>query len=157
MARCSRSVFTQPATLTVSPICPARPAASTLVIVPRSEGFVMIPWGRGREGTRGTTTPSPSHAGCGGLVQPGDGGRPAGHFLPALGSVFTRDTRPPSQLAGSSLRSRGPAYSSPSARYGILVSVSAFRVRLGRAAGARQAIKPGRRMLTGCVRGRLAG
>lgn len=48
--------------------------------------------------------------------RPGDGGRPAGHFLPALGSGFHR-VREAALTAGRRLsRPAGPGYSSPSAR-----------------------------------------
>nr|CEL22581.1 hypothetical protein [Kibdelosporangium sp. MJ126-NF4]CTQ89723.1 hypothetical protein [Kibdelosporangium sp. MJ126-NF4] len=41
--------------------------------------------------------------GPGGLVQPDDGGEPAGHFLPALGRVFTTGREAAFPAAGGSL------------------------------------------------------
>src|SRR5205823_6080729 len=64
-------------------------------------------WGRGREGARGATTPSPSYGGRTTIsFGPDDGGRPAGHFLPALGSGFTSAREAAFTAGGGSLGSR---------------------------------------------------
>ncbi|MFC5106710.1 hypothetical protein [Kibdelosporangium philippinense] len=60
-----------------------------------------------------------------GLVQPDNGGEPAGHFLPALRSVFATDARPPSQLPAALSGSREPW---------LLVSLNVLRARIGQTA-----------------------
>ena len=81
---------------------------------PRGDPLEM----RARRGTRGTTASSPPSPDehCD-LVVPGDGGKPTGHFLPALGSVFILGREaaitPPAALSARVVQD----YSSPSTRY----------------------------------------
>lgn len=66
----------------------------------------MTPWECGGEGAPGATALSPPARG--GLHDPMTGVRPAGHFLPALGSVFARGRGAAFSAVGGSLGPRGP-------------------------------------------------
>src|SRR6185437_7526002 len=105
----SRRRCSQPAILTCSPTCLRRSAARTREIIALLQGCARRSLGSaGEKGTRGATALSPPPGGPG---RPRSGpvtgasrrgmGRAAGlqlPFLPALGRVFTRHARPPSQL-----------------------------------------------------------